>query len=66
MMRTLRDADLTGASLENTDLRSANLEGATWGELRSVKGTNVYEVKKAPAGFVEWALGHGAVQVKEE
>jgi Pentapeptide repeats (8 copies) len=62
----LRDTDLTGASLENTDLRSANLEGAKWGELRSVKGTNVYGVKKAPAGFVEWALGHGAVQVKEE
>ena len=62
----LRDTDLTGASLENTDLRSANLEGAKWGELRSVKGTNVYGVKKAPPGFVGWALGHGAVQVKEE
>jgi hypothetical protein len=62
----LRDADLTGASLENTDLQRANLEGAKWGELRSVKGTNVYGVRKAPAGFVEWALGHGAVEVKEE
>jgi hypothetical protein len=62
----LRDADLTGASLENTDLQRANLEGAKWGELRSVKGTNVYGVKKPPAGFVEWALGHGAVQVKEQ
>jgi Pentapeptide repeats (8 copies) len=55
----LRDTDLTGASLENTDLRSANLEGAKWGKLRSVKGTNVYGVKKALAGFVEWALGGG-------
>jgi uncharacterized protein YjbI with pentapeptide repeats len=55
----LQDTDLTGASLENTDLRSANLEGAKWGKLRSVKGTNVYGVKKALAGFVEWALGPG-------
>lgn len=62
----LRNADLTGASLENTDLRGADLESVNWGQLRSVKGTNVYGVKKAPAGFVEWALGHGAVEAKEE
>ena len=59
-------ADLTGASLEGADLAKADLEGARWGKLRSVKGMNVYGVKKAPAGFVEWALGHGAVEVKEK
>jgi len=27
---------------------------------------NVYGVRKAPAGFLEWALGQGAVATKEE
>jgi hypothetical protein len=62
----LRDADLREASLEDTDLEGADLEGVKWGQLRSVKGMNVYGVKNAPAGFVEWALEHGAVETKEE
>jgi uncharacterized protein YjbI with pentapeptide repeats len=62
----LRDADLTGASLEATDLEGADLEGVKWGQLRSVKGMNVYGVRKAPAGFLKWALGQGAVATKEE
>jgi hypothetical protein len=33
--------------------------------LKSMKGTNLYGVRNAPAGFVEWALGHGAVREKE-
>ena len=59
-------ADLTGASLEDADFVRADLEGMKWGQMRSVKGMNIYGVKKAPAGFVEWALGHGAVETKEE
>lgn len=42
------------------------LEGIQWGDLRSVKGANVEGVKNAPAGFVEWAVGHGAVRKEEE
>jgi hypothetical protein len=62
----LKNADLTGASLENADLRNADLEGVKWGALGSVKGTNVLGVKNAPEGFVEWAVGHGAVRREEE
>lgn len=58
-------ANLTGASLEKADLRGADLRGAKWTDLRSVKGANVLGVKNAPA-FVEWAMGHGAVEKAED
>jgi len=61
----LRRADLSGTSLENADLRNAEMEGVKWGTVKSVKGANVYGVKNAPEGFVEWAVGHGAVREKE-
>jgi len=62
----LRNVDLTGANLEEAELAGANLEGVRWGQMGSVKRMNVYGVKNAPAGFVEWALGRGAVERKEE
>ena len=62
----LRAADLSETSLEGADLAGANLEGVKWSRLRSVQGLNVYLVKNAPAGFVDWAMGHGAVVKKEE
>src|SRR5271169_3249371 len=58
----LKNTDLSGASLENVDLRNAELEGVKWGSLQNVKGTNMYGVKNAPSGFVEWMVGHGAVR----
>ena len=61
----LRGADLAGASLEDADLRDADLQGMNWKDLKSVKGANVQGVKRAPAGFVEWATAHGAVMKKE-
>ncbi len=62
----MKNVDLTGASLENTDLRNADLAGVKWGSLRSVKGANVLGVKNAPSGFVEWAMGKGAVRREED
>jgi hypothetical protein len=57
---------LTGASLADADLRNADLEGIKWGQLGSVKGLNVYGVKDAPAGFVDYVMGHGGVSKAEE
>jgi Pentapeptide repeats (8 copies) len=62
----LRGADLSGTSLENLDLRGANLEGVKWEGLRSVKGANVFGVKRAPAGFLDWVIGHGGVRTEGE
>jgi Pentapeptide repeats (8 copies) len=62
----LAGADLTGASLEDADFRNADLEGMKWGQLASVKGLNVYGVKDAPAGFVDWVMAHGGVRKEEE
>jgi len=61
----LGGANLSGASLEDADLRDADLEGVNWKDLKSVKGANLQGVKGAPAGFLEWAMGHGAVVKKE-
>ena len=60
----LKNADLTGANLENADFRNAAMDGVKWGGIASVKGANVLGVKNA--GFVEWAMGKGAVRREEE
>jgi pentapeptide repeat protein len=61
----LRGADLSSASLENADLRRADLAGLQWSELKSLKGANVYGVRNAPTGFLNWASAHGAVSIPE-
>ncbi|HWY70548.1 MAG TPA: pentapeptide repeat-containing protein [Terriglobales bacterium] len=59
-------ADLTGAVFDNADLRLASLKDSQWNEIRSIKGANVFGVHDAPAGFVEWATKHGAVQMQSD
>lgn len=56
----LSGADLTGADLTNADLSNANLRGILWHNLKAVDSVNIYGVINAPAGFVEWAMQHGA------
>jgi len=67
-------SNLKGASLSG-DVRNAsfymvNLEGANlggldnWQFIRSIEGTNVFGVRHAPEGFVEWALANGAIEVE--
>jgi pentapeptide repeat protein len=62
----LSRADLSGATLDNADLRLASLKDSTWNDIRSMKGANVYGLRDAPSGFVEWATNHGAVQVQSD
>src|SRR5579872_1404521 len=62
----LSNADLSGANFDNADLRFVNLNGALWNNIASMKGANVYGIRNPSAGFLEWALKHGAVQMEEE
>ena len=62
----LSEADLSGAVLDNTDLCFATFTNATWNKISSIKGANVYGIRGAPPGFLEWALKQGAVQMAKE
>jgi hypothetical protein len=59
-------ADLSGAVLDNADLRLVSLRDSQCDEIRSIHGANVYGLRDAPAGFVDWALKHGAVQSQSD
>jgi len=58
----LTGADLSGAKLSAADLRNANLDGIHWEQIAEITKANIQGVRNAPAGFVAWALSHGAVQ----
>lgn len=62
----LSGADLSGAILDNTDLRLVKLDQAKWNNIQSIKGANVYAIKDAPPGFLEWAMKQGAVQIQTD
>jgi hypothetical protein len=58
----LSRADLSNADFSDADLRGVVLWDVNWELIKSVKRGNIWGVKNAPAGFVEWALKNGAVQ----
>ena len=62
----LGQADLTGARLNKADLRKADLRGAKWQEIAELKLANVFGVKNAPPGFLEWAAKMGAVSIESD
>jgi len=58
----LIESDLTDASLADADLSNADLRGVHWEHIANIKNANIFGVKNAPQGFVEWAVKHGALQ----
>ena len=62
----LSQADLSGAVFDNSDLRFVKLDRANWQTIRSIKGANVFGVRNAPEGFLEWATQHGAIQMQSD
>ena len=59
----LGQADLTGAHLGKADLRNTDLHGIKWQEIAEIRLANVFGVKNAPTGFLEWASKMGAVSI---
>lgn len=57
----LGGVQLDGANLTNTDLRATDLKGVRWQNIRAIEKANIYGVRNAPPGFLEWALEHKAI-----
>ena len=57
----LNGAVLDGATLDAADLGNADLGQVKWQKIKSLKGANIWQVRNAPEGFVQWATQHGAV-----
>jgi hypothetical protein len=62
----LDQADLAGAYLGKADLRNTDLRDTKWQEIAEIKLANVYGVKNAPKGFLEWATKMGAVSIESD
>lgn len=62
----LSEADLSGTVFDNSDLRFVSFNHANWQNIGSIKGANVYGIRDAPSGFLEWAMQHGAVQMQSD
>jgi uncharacterized protein YjbI with pentapeptide repeats len=58
----LDDANLQNASFQDTNLQGADLRNVqNWKEIETIAGSNLYGVRNAPEGFVNWALERGAI-----
>ena len=62
----LSDANLAGAALAKANLRGCDLRDVKWKQIAGIKLANIFQVKNAPAGFVEWAMHEGAVAMESE
>jgi hypothetical protein len=61
----LSGADLNEANLSKADLYGSDINGIeNWRKIANITNTNIYEVKNAPDGFIEWAKEHGAISFK--
>jgi uncharacterized protein YjbI with pentapeptide repeats len=62
----LSGARLTAANLTAADLRNSDLLDLKWTAIASIKLANVFNVKNPPPGFIDWALGKGAVSIESD
>ena len=62
----LGSAELERADLSYADLRNANLSNMRWREISSMRFTNLFGVRNAPQGFLQFALSHGAVTAQSD
>jgi Pentapeptide repeats (9 copies) len=62
----LNGAVLDGATLDAADLGNSDLDRVKWRKIKSVKGANIWQVRNAPEGFIQWATQHGAVTTQSD
>jgi uncharacterized protein YjbI with pentapeptide repeats len=73
----LSDADLPGATLRGADVQDATLDRANlretdlanlrdWQTIASMNLCNIHGVRNAPAGFVDFAMSRGAVDLADD
>ena len=62
----LSDCDLSETTLDGTDLRFVTITNLGWKHILSIKRANLFGVRNAPAGFLQWATQHGAVQMEKD
>jgi Pentapeptide repeats (8 copies) len=62
----LTEADLQGTDFGRVDLRNADLSRAKWKGIRDIRLANIYGVRNAPDGLVDWAISQGAVSMQSD
>ncbi len=62
----LTDASFDAADLTDADLHNADLRDLRWQNIAAIRNASVAGVRNPPAGFLSWALAHGAVQNPSE
>jgi hypothetical protein len=62
----LSGADLRGANLAKVDLRDSDFRNTKWQKIESIKLVNIFGIKDAPPGFLNWAIQNGAIGVTRQ
>jgi len=63
----LWEVNLYGASLKGANLSYADLKGITnWKRTSDLTGANIFQIKSAPEGFIEFAKSKGAIEKEPE
>ncbi len=62
----LSGTDFTSSDLAGVEFREARLSGVAWEQIGDIRLANLYGIRDAPSGFLEWALEHGAVEESSE
>jgi uncharacterized protein YjbI with pentapeptide repeats len=60
----LTEADCEDADFSRADMRSSELKNLKWKGMKGVKLANLFGVKDAPEGFIQWAMQNGAVAIE--
>jgi uncharacterized protein YjbI with pentapeptide repeats len=63
----ISEANCKNANFKRANLREADLDGIrSWTEISEITRANIWGIKNAPEGFVNWAIAKGAVSVESD